>query len=365
MTGPIDRRSPAILLTLLVGLGPAGSATPSRSGDWSSETGNAPDSEQVSEGRLLVLNKHDNTLMVFDVPSYGRLATIPVGKEPHEVVATPDGRKAYVSNVLDKTISVIDLAGQRVVRTLRSEHFELPHGMGVTPDGRYVLLTSEGSRRFFLIDATRDVILRSVTTTQARAHMVAVLAGGRKAFAANVDSDTVTLLRLPELRIVKHIRVGDGPEGIDATPNGKWVLVALQGADQVAILEAGSGAVLARLPTGRVPVRVAVTPNSFTALVSNRASNDVTVLDVLERRVKTTVRVGQRPGGVTTDARGSRAYVCNNDSNSVSVLSIPGFEVVQTIAAGAHPDGIAFVPTRAASGKPRTGSARSSSRSRR
>jgi len=89
------------------------------------------------------------------------------------------------------------------------------------------------------------------------------------------------------------------------------------------------------------------------------------VLDVLERRVKTTVRVGQRPGGVTTDARGSRAYVCNNDSNSVSVLSIPGFEVVQTIAAGAHPDGIAFVPTRAASGKPRTGSARSSSRSRR
>src|SRR4029077_9387828 len=131
------------------------------------------------------------------------LATIPVGKEPHEVVATPDGRKAYVSNVLDKTISVIDLAGQRVVGSLRSEHFDLPHGMAVTPDGRYVLLTSEGSRRFFLIDAKRDVILRSVTTTQARAHMVAVLEGGRKSFATNVDSDTVTLLKLPDLRILK------------------------------------------------------------------------------------------------------------------------------------------------------------------
>jgi len=318
--------------------------------------------EPASEGRLLVLNKHDDNLMVFDVPSYRRLATIPVGKEPHEVVATPDGRKAYVSNVRDKTISVVNLETQRVARTLRSDHFETPHGLAVTPDGRYVLLTSEGSRRFFLIDAARDVILRSVTTTQARSHMVVVLEGGRRAFAANVDSDTVTLLRLPELRIVKHIRVGDGPEGIDATPNGKWVLVALQGADQVAILDAGSGAVLSRLPAGRLPVRVAVTPNSFNALVSNRASNDVTVLDVLARRVTRTVPVGKGPGGVTTNALGSRAYVCNNDSNSVSVISIPGFEVVQTIPAGAHPDGITFVPHRAAS-KKHIRSSRSSPRS--
>ena len=48
----------------------------------------APD----SEGRLLVLNKTDGTLLVLDVPSYQRLATISVGAEPHEVVVTPDGR---------------------------------------------------------------------------------------------------------------------------------------------------------------------------------------------------------------------------------------------------------------------------------
>jgi YVTN family beta-propeller protein len=322
------------------------------------ETGSAPAAQETvtpaSEGRLLVLNKQDDSLMVFDVPSYKRLATLSVGKEPHEVVATPDGLKAYVSNVRDKTISVIDLARLRVTRTLRSERFDRPHGLAMTPDGRYLLLTSEGSRRFFLIDAARDVILRSVTTTQARSHMVVILEGGRRAFAANVDSDSVSLLTLPELRVLKHVPVGDGPEGIDATPNGRWVLVALQSADQVAILDASNGAVLARMPAGRTPIRVAVTPNSFTALVSNRASDDVTVLDILARRVKTTVPVGHRPGGVATNALGSRAYVCNNDSNTVSVISIPGFEVVQTIPAGAHPDGIAFVPHRAPAGKKRS-----------
>ena len=322
-------------------------------GVWSVAAAQEP-GETPSEGRLLVLNKGEDSLMVLDVPSYRRIATIPVGKEPHEVVATPDGRKAYVSNVRDKTVSVVDLAALRVARTLRSDRFDTPHGLAMTPDGRSLLLTSEGSRRFFLIDAARDVVMRSVTTTQARPHMVVVLEGGKKAYAANVDSDSVTLLGLPELRILKNVPVGDGPEGIAATANGKWVLAALQRTDQVAILDAGSGAVLARLPTGQTPIRVAVTPNSFTALVTNRASNDVTVLDVLARRVKTTVTVGRRPGGVTTNASGSRAYVCNNDSNTVSVISIPGFEVAQTIPVGAQPDGIAFVPRREPPGRKRS-----------
>lgn len=311
------------------------------------------------EGKLLVLNKHDDTLMVFEVPSHRRLATIKVGREPHEVAATPDGRKAYVANARGGSISVVNLKTYEVARTLRSENLSFPHGLEVTPDGRFLLLTSENSRRLFLIDAVRDAILKTTTTTQKRAHMVSILRGGRRACVANIGSDSVTLLSLPDMRILRHLQVGDGPEGIAATPNGRWILVALQGTDQVAILDASGGEVLARLPTGRTPVRVAVTPNSFTAFVSNRGSNDVTLLDILARRVKATVPVGRRPGGVVTDARGSRAYVCNNDSNTVSVVSIAGTEVTEEIEAGSHPDGIAFVPNRASTqkrpqGKPRS-----------
>src|SRR5882724_4200567 len=120
-------------------------------GVWSVAAAQEP-GETPSEGRLLVLNKGEDTLTVLDVPSYRALATIPVGKEPHEVVATPDGRKAYVSNVRDKTLTV--------ARTLRSDRFDSPHGLAMTPDGRFLLVTSEGSHRFFLIDAARDVVLR-------------------------------------------------------------------------------------------------------------------------------------------------------------------------------------------------------------
>lgn len=300
----------------------------------------APD----SEGRLLVLNKTDGTLLVLDVPSYQRLATIGVGAEPHEVVVTPDGRKAYTSNVRDRSLSVVDLKAYKVVKTIRSPMFDYPHGLGITADGRRLLLTSEGSHRLVLIDTARDVVLRTLTTNQQGSHMVTLLKGDRRAYVANRKSDTISEISVPDLKIVRNLKVGAGPEGIASTANGRWLLVALQGSDQLAILHNESREPVARVPTGATPVRVAVTPNSFTALVSNRASNDVTVIDLLERRVKATVRVGLSPGGIVSNAQGTRAYVCNNGSNSVSVISIAGGEVTETLPAGAGPDGVAFVP---------------------
>ena len=244
----------------------------------------------------------------------------------------------------DRSLSVVDLKAYKVVKTIRSPMFDYPHGLGITADGRRLLLTSEGSHRLVLIDTARDVVLRTLTTNQQGSHMVTLLKGDRRAYVANRKSDTISEISVPDLKIVRNLKVGAGPEGIASTANGRWLLVALQGSDQLAILHNESREPVARVPTGATPVRVAVTPNSFTALVSNRASNDVTVIDLLERRVKATVRVGLSPGGIVSNAQGTRAYVCNNGSNSVSVISIAGGEVTETLPAGAGPDGVAFVP---------------------
>jgi YVTN family beta-propeller protein len=314
--------------------------------------------EAPPDGRLLVLNKTDGTLMVFELPSQKLLATVKVGEEPHEVVTTPDGSDAYVSNVKGKSVSVVDLDSYRILRTIRSPVLDYPHGLGVTADGRWVLLTSEGSHRLVLIDARRGVIARAVTTSQSGSHLVALTEQGRRAFIANRGSDTVTLMSLPDLKVRRNIKVGKGPEGIAAAPNGRFVAVALQGSAQVALLDGGSGDLVATLPVGQTPIRVAFAGRSFTAVVSNRDSNDVTVVDLLARRVLATVPVGRRPGGVVVNPSGTRAYVANNNSNSVSVIALPGYQVQAEIKTGTLPDGIAFVPPRAASRKRPGGSPR-------
>jgi YVTN family beta-propeller protein len=47
---------------------------------------------------LLVLSKQNHTLAIVDPADLHVVAKVPVGEDPHEVVASTDGRTAYVSN---------------------------------------------------------------------------------------------------------------------------------------------------------------------------------------------------------------------------------------------------------------------------
>lgn len=47
---------------------------------------------------LLVLSKQNHTLAIVDPASLRVVGRVPVGDDPHEVVASADGRTAYVSN---------------------------------------------------------------------------------------------------------------------------------------------------------------------------------------------------------------------------------------------------------------------------
>src|SRR5450432_2084597 len=47
---------------------------------------------------LLILSKRDTALAIVDPVTSKVLVSIPVGQDPHEVIASTDGKVAYVSN---------------------------------------------------------------------------------------------------------------------------------------------------------------------------------------------------------------------------------------------------------------------------
>src|SRR5215813_13452867 len=70
---------------------------------------------------LLVLSKHDHTLAIVDPATLKVVAKAPVGDDPHEVIATADGRFAYVSNYGGggsgalHTLAVMDLVNHQAL----------------------------------------------------------------------------------------------------------------------------------------------------------------------------------------------------------------------------------------------------------
>ena len=78
--------------------------------------------QQATTKTLLALSKNDHTLSIINPATLQVIATVPVGTDPHEVIASTDGKTAYVTiygggslhelDVIDlianKSIAVVD-----------------------------------------------------------------------------------------------------------------------------------------------------------------------------------------------------------------------------------------------------------------
>ena len=149
---------------------------------------------------LLVLAKEDRMLAIVDPVSLQVVARIPVGPEPHEVIASDDGRTAWVTNYLngsDHTITVVDLIGQKVVKTVDLGALWGPHGLYVA--GGRVYFTAERAKVVGRLDPATETVDWVLGTGQIGTHMLWVSRDGKKMVTVNVGSGTMSLLR-PERR---------------------------------------------------------------------------------------------------------------------------------------------------------------------
>lgn len=297
-------------------------------------------------GLLLVLNKSANTMAFVDPESLQVLGTVPTGQGPHEVAVDASGRIAYVANYgtaaePGSTLSVIDIPSRKVTSTIDLGAFRRPHGIVIAPDGN-LWVTCEGSEAVVVVDPKQGKVVRSHRTGQQVTHMIAMTPDGRRAFTANIGSDTVSMIEA-ETGTVTHVGTGDGPEGIDLSPDRKEIWVAHRGDGGLSILDATSGKLLQSIPkVGEMPIRVKFTPDGRRVLISCARGGEVAVYDAASRSEVARIKTGEVPVGLLIPPGGGRAFVANTMADRVTVLDLKSYEVVGTIAPGREPDGLAW-----------------------
>ena len=150
-----------------------------------------------ANGTLLVLAKSDLTLSVVDPTTLKVLGQVPSGPDPHEVIASTDGRTAYISNYGGgslNTITVVDLVERKALPPIDLGALRGPHGLTFV-DGK-LWFTAEGAKVVARYDpATREIDL-VLGTGQNRTHMIFVSSDGRRIVTSNVSSATMTILDL-------------------------------------------------------------------------------------------------------------------------------------------------------------------------
>src|SRR5450432_1108602 len=171
----------------------------------SAQSTSAPLTNDAS-GVLLVANKGEHTLGIVDPEAGLQVATIAEdGTTGHEVVASKDGRYAYVPiygnsgvgkpGTDGSTIDVIDIQQRKLAYTIDLGKALRPHEPAFGPDGR-LYVTTELSQSLDAIDPTTRKVVAVNPTGQPESHMFVITPDGGRAYTANVHSGTVSVLDL-------------------------------------------------------------------------------------------------------------------------------------------------------------------------
>jgi serine/threonine-protein kinase len=173
---------------------------------------------------------------------------------------------------------------------------------------------------------------------------VAVSPDGRRAYITNFNSRIVSVIDTGAGTVTASIRNG-GARGVSVSPDGRRAYgVNPDAPGTVSVIKTDSGTIAATIPVGEYPWGVAVSPDGRRAYIANLLSDTVSVIDTMKSTVTATILVGSTPYGAAVSPDGRHAYITNVDSNTVSVIDTSSGTVTATIPAGDHPWGVAVSP---------------------
>lgn len=314
---------------------------------------------QNPKDTILALSKRDHTLAIVDPATLKVIAKAPVGNDPHEVIASTDGKTAYVSNYgfgAYNTLAVIDLVDHRALPSIDLGALRGPHGL--TFVGGKVWFTAEGAKAFGSYDPASGKIDFILVTGQNRTHMIYVAENQKRIITTNVSSGTVSIIdALPPRQMPARgpappahgdwdetvVRVGNGSEGFDVSPDGKQIWVANAQDGTISIIDATEKKVIDTLgANARGANRLKFTPDGKLVFVSTLFNGDLIILDAATRKEVKRIKVGHGAAGILMQPDGGRAFVACTPDNYVAVIDLKSLEVIGHFDAGQEPDGLAW-----------------------
>jgi YVTN family beta-propeller protein len=302
---------------------------------------------------LLVANKGAETLGIVDPHSGQEVATVPEGGTTgHEVIASPDGRMAYVPiygnsgvgkpGTNGRNMVVIDIGTRKVTGNVDFGKGVRPHCPMFGPKNGLLYVTTELNNSVTIIDPRTLKIAGSVPTGQPESHMLAITHDGRRGYTANVGPGTVSVLDLEAKKTLAIIPISHMTQRISISPDDRMVFTSDQTKPQLAVIDTATNKVKAWVPLPGTGYGTAATPDGRWLLVAVPGARKVAVVDLGKLKVARTIDVPPAPQEVLIRPDAQVAYVSCDASHKVAAIGLSDWKVEKLIDAGPGADGLAW-----------------------
>ena len=285
-------------------------------------TGQFPHEVSVSpDGRLAIVTNYGDrekagwTVTVVDVPARKVLDTINLRHyKPHGLAWLPDGNVLVTAESSAKVLIVNPSSGE-VVREIPTDQ-RISHMVVATADGKRAFVSNIGSGSVTVIDLEKGEKIKDIKTG-AGAEGIALTPDGKELWVGNRTAGTLTVIDPRSLEILDEVDCPGYPIRVAITPNGKTVLVSCAAEGEVVAfnrskrkeirrkkyeLEAVEGS-QERLFGGQfggspVPVGLVVHPDGDRAFVAATQADVVLVIDPSTLELVGTYKAGREPDGM-------------------------------------------------------------------
>jgi YVTN family beta-propeller protein len=285
--------------------------------------------------QIYVSNEKSGDITVISGTDFKVLATIPAGKRPRGIHASPDGKVVYValSGTPVGGPPQLDAQGNPILKRAAADDDDDKVNADKSADGIGIV----------------DVKQRRVTgkiNAGSDPEEFSLSKDGTRLYVSNEDVKTASVINIASGKVEHIIPVGLEPEGAATSPDGKRFYITCEAGGDVYAIDTQTYTVAGHFKVAVRPRTMAFLPDGKIGFVPSESTGQLNVVDTNELKVIKVIDLpnGSRPMSVKMSTDGNRVYVSGGRSGAVSVLDSHTYALIGTIKVGQRPWGIVISP---------------------
>ena len=299
-------------------------------------------SSAAHANNVIVLNSGEATLSLIDETTRQVVGTVPTGKEPHHLMATPDNSSLIVANSVSNNLMFVDPKTGKVQRWV--ENIEDPYQIGFSPDKRWVVTTGLRLDRLDIYHYDgHDMTLASRLPLAVMPSHMAFSNDSKTVFVTLQVSGELAAVDLATQQVKWKMKVGKVPAGLWMTPGDKYLLIGMTGADYVAVVDWRNQKIVKTIQTGNGAHNFRSLADGKHVAVSNRVASTISIIDE-DTLTNVGDITGLMPGPDDMELSADKRYlwVTFRFAKHIGIIDLTTRKLIQTIAVGRSPHGIYF-----------------------
>ncbi len=284
-------------------------------------------------------------------------------------VMTVPTNVAYISSQ-KAGISQVDLSTMTVVKTIDVKA-KAPRGIGITDDGRYLIVATRENGSISVIDTTTGEVVNQIFVgknpefVRVRGNYAFISSepsavggpppkpGAHEEEEDDDDDDDedelpakIAVVDLKEGKLIREITGGPETEGIEFSADGKLLVITNEADNTITVHDIESGELVKLIETkeyGNRPRGIKLSPSGNEYIVTLEFGNQYLVLDK-DFNVTKSVNTGETPYGVAYDEEGKLIYVATNRAHQLEVYDANTHEQINTAKSGKRCWHFSFTP---------------------